>query len=278
MSATDIRRVVLVVLDGLRGELVQQGTLPNLDRLCDQGAWTNRATTVNPSVTAAAMLSLFTGVSPGRHGIGTDGFAIPPRADQLRPISRLLSAARLPTSIHMRRIPLHYRWLAARMKRLAGVAAFESRGRTSSEVLAAARPALEEQRRGLIFMHWPEADQAGHDHGWGSPEYLDAVTSLDHSVGNLVAQLESQRDLPLVIFCADHGGGGIDPFDHESDHPLDITIPILLWGAGVRPGALHDATLLDIPPTVLWALGLQQPSDYEGRPLLEAFEEEAAAA
>jgi hypothetical protein len=61
------------------------------------------------------------------------------------------------------------------------------------------------------------------------------------------------------------------PNDHESDHALDRTIPILLWGASVVPRQLGPAKLLDVPPTILSALGIAVPETYEGRILWEAF-------
>lgn len=50
---------------------------------------------------------------------------------------------------------------------------------------------------------------------------------------------------------------------------------LLLWGPGVKPGAVVQGTsLFDITPTVLHALGLPIPDDMDGRVLTEAFRPE----
>src|SRR5215813_9643309 len=59
-----VRRVVVVILDGLRPDAIQRFHLETLHRLMASGAWTLRGTTVAPSVTTAAVTSLMTGVSP----------------------------------------------------------------------------------------------------------------------------------------------------------------------------------------------------------------------
>ena len=70
---------------------------------------------------------------------------------------------------------------------------------------------------------------------------------------------------------ADHGGGGKQPNDHESDHPLDRTIPIAFSGAAIARRELGPVTLLDVPATIVHALGLSIPSSFEGSVLHEIF-------
>ena len=69
------------------------------------------------------------------------------------------------------------------------------------------------------------------------------------------------------------GGGGVLHNDHDHPHPTNDRIPLFLLGKQVQCGATsrEPARLLDIPPTVLWALGGTAPAQYEGRVLNEAF-------
>ena len=78
----------------------------------------------------------------------------------------------------------------------------------------------------------------------------------------------------LLIVTSDHGGGGAwGPYQHGSGSPEDVEVPLLIWGERVAAGTrLEPATLLDVAPTVLWALGMAPPYQYEGRPLLEGFQ------
>ncbi len=272
-TRTGIRRVIVVVLDGLRPDAIARFDLAHLRRAMQGGASTLDGVTVSPSVTAAAMTSLFTGVPPRLHGIESDRFHLPSPRRQLQPMTQLVAAAGLPVSVFMAEIPFLFRGLAKRFARVAGVEDTHLVGNTAPEILMAARHRLSAQRRGLLLFHWPDADRAGHAHGWMSAPYAEAARRLDASFGLLCALCEVSRDPgTLVIALADHGGGGVKADDHDSPHPLDRTIPILLAGGGVQAGALAPfASLLDVPPTVLWSLGLPVPAAWTGRPLLEAF-------
>jgi arylsulfatase A-like enzyme len=57
----------------------------------------------------------------------------------------------------------------------------------------------------------------------------------------------------------------------------DRTIPLLFAGAAVTGEELDAPSLLDVPATVLWALGVPVPTSYVGRPLHEAFTPVAVA-
>jgi arylsulfatase A-like enzyme len=84
----------------------------------------------------------------------------------------------------------------------------------------------------------------------------------------------------LTIICSDHGfkSGDRRP---ETPGRADVGqaalwhVPygvILMHGASVRPGStLHNATILDIAPTVVHALDLPLARDLSGHPIQEPF-------
>ncbi len=267
-----VRRVVLLVLDGLRADLVGDARFPHLAMLRDQSACTLNATTVLPSVTAAAMTSLFSGVAPCDHGIASDRFAMPRHVHRLRPLPREVARAGLHTTGIVRQVPWPLRPLARRIVRELGLATAHFVTADVRELLRAALPSLRDQPDGLIVMHWPDCDAIGHHHGWMSEPYLDAVSRMDAALGAVRAVLQPREHDTLLLALADHGGGGRVPDHHDSPHPLDCTIPIFLAGAGVQPQSLPDShTLLDVPATVLWSLGLPVPTAWSGVPITQAF-------
>jgi predicted AlkP superfamily pyrophosphatase or phosphodiesterase len=264
--------VVLVVLDGLRPDAVNPTDHPNLTRLAAGGATAIGATTVAPSVTAAAMSSLLTGVDPSVHGVRSDRFHIPRTATKLSPMPKVLTEGHYPTAAYLAEVPLLFRGLATRIANQAGVIDARFIGATSTAIVRSARHAVTLQRRGLIIMHWPDADRAGHDFGWMSPEYMAASRAMDAALGNLAALLEVPRDPgTLLIALSDHGGGGATVNDHDSDHPLDRGIVLTIAGRNVANQIIERPSLLDVPPTILWALGSRIPANYAGRPLTTAF-------
>jgi predicted AlkP superfamily pyrophosphatase or phosphodiesterase len=272
--------VIVAVLDGLRPDAIDRFGLRHWATLARQSAWTPRATSVAPSVTAVALTSLFTGVAPSVHGIESETFALPRQPQRLVPVTRVLADAGIASHTFIRRLPFVYRGLARRFSRLAGVDGAVFAGDTAAEILGAAHDVLADRRPGFVFLHWPDADRAGHAHGWMSPDYGAAARRLDFALGALALLTDVTRDPgTLLIACADHGGGGADPKHHNSAHPDDRTIPVLLAGGAVTAGRLPDGVhWLDIPATVLWALGAPVPATYTGRPIAAAFAGVSAAA
>jgi len=279
-SPIGIERVILVVLDGLRPDAVERLRLHNWNRLAARGASTLQATTVAPSITTAAMASLLTGVAPESHGIRSDRLHAPRASRHVHPLPRCLRGAGVPTSAYIRTIPWIFRGVASRWSKALGVGDPNFVGAHAHDVVYAARRRLADPRRGMILMHLPDADRAGHEYGWMSDEYLAGAQRLDAALGLVSAfGLVDEDPATLLIAFADHGGGGTDPRDHDSAHPLNATIPLLVSGACVRQGALDArASLLDVPATVLWSFGVPIPPSYAGKPLLEAFKQIPVAA
>ncbi len=270
--AAPAKRVVLLVLDGLRADLVGDPRFPHLSALRDSSAHTLRATTVSPSVTAVAMTSLLSGVGPHTHGVNSDRFRVPQPRVPLETIPQVVRTGGLPSQGFVRQVPWLIRPLARRIVSALGLTSATFTTANAQALLSAAMPALRAQRTGFIVIHWPDCDAIGHRTGWMSAAYLAAVTRMDDALGVLRRELASSRNDTLLIALADHGGGGRIATHHDSAHPLDTTIPIFLDGAGVYPQVLRDGhSILDVSATAVWALGLPIPSQYAGTPLRDAF-------
>ncbi|NJN95378.1 MAG: hypothetical protein HC875_15350 [Anaerolineales bacterium] len=84
---------------------------------------------------------------------------------------------------------------------------------------------------------------------------------------------EDYLDQTLLIITADHGGSGVK---HGSNSPEDMTIPWLAVGPGVPAGKVLQSKIItyDTAATALYAFGLPIPENWDGRPVLEIFEEE----
>jgi predicted AlkP superfamily phosphohydrolase/phosphomutase len=99
----------------------------------------------------------------------------------------------------------------------------------------------------------------------------------DEEVGKVLAHYKNP---PLVIVCSDHGAGpavGAESVDvpeylHLSGaHRIDGIV--IANGPGIKKGAtVEGATIYDIAPTILYALGLPTGKDMDGRVLTDIFE------
>lgn len=273
ISSPRVSRVIVVVLDGLRADAVPLLALGTITRLARDGASSMSAQTVSPSVTAAAMGSLLTGVRPIDHGLSSDRFRVPRPRVALDPLPRVLATAGIPSHAFLAGLPFGYGPVASRLAQMAGMTRATFRGAGAIEILAAAHQTLARESRGLFLLHWPDGDRAGHAHGWLSRDYVAAVRRMDEALGVLDAVTRASQDPEtLLVVMADHGGGGAVYRNHDSAHPHDRTIPLVLAGGRVVSGELAPCTsLLDVPATVAWAMGAPVPTGYAGRAMVEAF-------
>jgi predicted AlkP superfamily pyrophosphatase or phosphodiesterase len=124
---------------------------------------------------------------------------------------------------------------------------------------------------GLMLMHFPDGDLAGHEYGWMSRQQLRAYKNDDDSFGLLLEVMKSSNmyDGTLIIITSDHGGHDTT---HGSNLPEDMTIPWILNGPRVVPGELQTQVyIMDTAATVAYALGLPLQPEWDGVPIYEAF-------
>ena len=267
-----IPRVVVISIDGLRGDAIAAANAPTLLRLIREGSSSMTAQTVMPSLTLPAHTSMLTGVIPLRHGILWNDdlttlpqlLEVPTIFDVIRDAgytsAMFVGKSKLRTIVHTSaptRVsipPVDETWLADKV---------------ASQVLAYI--AIAKPKPNMIFIHLPDVDLTGHDAGWMSPAYLATVRHTDSTDAQLWQGLKLAfgTDLTLII-TADHGG-----LDHAHyDGSLSTTtIPWIAWGRGVQPHLLSgDVHVVDTAPTVLWLLGLVPPAGWDGVAVMSAFQ------
>jgi arylsulfatase A-like enzyme len=266
------RKVVLIVVDGLRPDVVTEGDMPILEELMLQGWRAEQAVTVRPSVTVAALTSLATGVSPATHGLTEAKLRHLPGTRGLRPLPMELRRLGVETSIVTPEIPGAGRWLAGALVRLAGACRLITPASAPNVLMDTAVRHLEaNMKRELVVVYLNDADLAGHAWGWMSPAYRQAAKAIDRALAHIVRLADDPET--LVVITADHGGGGVLERDHDHPHPINDAIPLILLGGRVVPAFTSSSPvrLLDIPPTVLHGFGGTAPRAYEGRVIHEAF-------
>ena len=268
--------VIVISIDGLRPDAIGKFNAETLQRLAREGSYSLNARTITPSLTLPSHTSMITGVEPRIHGITwnknrveADGLVTVPTIFSLARAQGLTTAAvfskgkfehlLLPGSVDYAVLPEGDRhWYA---------------GRTATEV----EKYLSEATPDLLFVHIGEPDYAGHTIGWMGFAYGWAVRRADGAVARVLAAADKAfgEGEYTVILTADHGG-------HERTHgtsaDTDMTIPWIAWGKGVRSGEElpHGVHTTDTAATVLWLLGLNEPSEYAGVPVQAAFESRPA--
>jgi arylsulfatase A-like enzyme len=105
-------------------------------------------------------------------------------------------------------------------------------------------------------------------------DYYGCVTSIDNSVGKLVAELKQQGIFgnTVVLFMSDHGCHfkTRNTEYKRSPHDSSMHIPLIMSGPGFNRGAevRELVSQVDVTPTILAACGAQIPQVMQGRSLL----------
>lgn len=263
--------VILISIDGLRPDAIGQFQAATLNRLMVEGSSTLAATTILPSKTLPSHTSMLTGQPPDVHGVSWNNKLSPKQKELHVPTvfavlrsqgfvtaaffsKPKFSTLQRPGSLDYSKAPGGWwgHWPADRMVR------------DVEQYLSAERP-------NLLFVHLSDADRAGHDFGWMSPRYGEAVQRIDTSIAGILtvaAQTFGAGNFTVIV-TADHGG---HDRDHGSEDPRDTTIPWIAWGRAVKPGLLGaNLKTMDTAATILWLFRVPEPTDWLGDPVTAAF-------
>lgn len=262
------KHVFIISMDGGKPEVMQQSAMPITMGMVADGAATWQAQTVFPSITLVSHTSMLTGRGPYAHKVMWNNW-VPQRG--LVPV---------PTIFHLAKEHGGIRTAAFAGKEkfnhlntpgdIDDFGVIDIDAQPLARVMAAY---IIERKPNLCFIHFADTDSAGHAYGWGSPEQIKAFADQDEGMQILLAAIDVAgiKDESVVIISADHGG-------HEKTHgtkdPADMTIPWIAWGKGVKKGFVIDTavTTYDTAATALWLLGVAIPADWDGKPVVSAFE------
>jgi predicted AlkP superfamily pyrophosphatase or phosphodiesterase len=255
-------RVVLFLVDGMRPDGMQQAETPNMDAIMRKGTYTLKAKTVMPSVTLPTHMSLFHSVKPDRHNTLTNTYA-----PQVRPISGLIEV------IHQAEMvtAMCYNWEQLRdLSRPGSLTAnmyfsinHAGMGESDRQLTKHAISWLTENPFHFAFIYLGQVDEFGHNEGWMSEPYLEAIEHADACIGQVMGTLG--EDVHYMV-TADHGGHGSM---HGTPKKKDMIIPFLMCGPEVyyRGKLKEEVSIIDIAPTILKILKLDAPAKWKGIPI-----------
>jgi arylsulfatase A-like enzyme len=123
--------------------------------------------------------------------------------------------------------------------------------------------------------HIPQ-DLAPFPGDWKSqlPDYYGIIARIDECFGRVLKELADQKleDNTIVVFTTDHGCHfrTRNPEYKRSCHDASVRIPMVIRGPGFEAGRVVPelVSLVDLPPTLLEAAGLQVSPAMQGRSLL----------
>jgi len=267
--APRFERVLIVSFDGLRPDAIAEADMTNVLSLMQTGAYTFGAQTIMPSVTLPSHSSMLVGTCPAKHivrwneyvpengyAIGTDLFD-------------LAHAAGLRTVMVVGKEKLRQVTEPASTDYFAFVDDTDKIKDPFTIEQLAIQQILKDFN--LMFVHFPNGDLQGHNHGWMSYKQLKQYGRDDESFGYILETLKNMGlyESTLIIITADHGGHDTT---HGTDRLEDMTIPWIISGLGIQNRQLMTQVhITDTAATVAFALGLSIPPEWDGSPVTEAF-------
>ena len=271
-----IRKVVIISIDGLRPDLALRANTPNIHALMNIGSFTFWARTTAESVTLPSHTSMLTGVTPVKHGIQWNSDL--PLKHPVYPL--------FPTIFEL----AHQAGYTTAM--VAGKSKFISLAKPGTlnwmyipsspkdddlNVAAQAVSMIFTHQPDLLFVHLPGVDGAGHQYGWASEQQMNAIAEADEYLGLILWALDQRhlRDSTFILVTADHGGAGLS---HGPDDPRSRNIPWITVGPGIRRG-VDLTTYVDLVintedtfSTVAYLLGIPIIKQVDGKPVLEILD------
>jgi predicted AlkP superfamily pyrophosphatase or phosphodiesterase len=295
LPATPIAQHVFIIsIHGGKPEAISHSDMPVLQKLAAEGAWTWTAQTIHPSITLPSHTSMLTGVTPEKHHILWNAWK--PKAGVVQ-VPTIFAEARqqgLSTAMFVGKEKFRHLLQPGTvdefdfdngqatevLNSVVGQLAPTKSDTVPAQIVArhAASHILRE-KPALCFIHFTDADDAGHRDGWGSPQQLRAFADVDAALREVLEAIERAgiaRESVLII-TADHGGHAKT---HGSRMPEDMNIPWIVWGSNVKQNyaICEPVVTYDTAATALWLLDIPCPPSYDGKPVTSAFSQSLRAA
>ncbi|MDR3121989.1 MAG: alkaline phosphatase family protein [Clostridiales bacterium] len=266
-------KVILALVDGMRPDSISKCGSDFADAFLKKSLYYAEAQTVMPSVTLPCHMSLFHSVVPERHGVTTNTY-VPP----VRPIDGLIEQLNKfdkKSAIFYNWEELRDLWRPGNVVHSCYMTGDISAGvhYDDSALTDLALAYLQKSSPSFLFLYLGATDIAGHDFGWMSEKYLQAVKTAWNCIERVYGA--APKDCTLIV-TADHGGHGRG---HGENIPEDMTIPIALHISPETPAAksakgassvkgANSANIIDIAPTVTKLLGVPPVKEWEGKSLI----------
>ena len=286
--------IVVITIDTLRADHLGSygyggGKTPALDAMAAEGARFVDVVAHVP-LTLPSHASLFTGLTPPRHGVRNNpDFALPAGVPT---VAERFHAAGYSTAAFVSGFPLHRRFGLAK-----GFEVYDDRfprgeewsgapytERRADQTVAAARAWLERRNADAPFFLWVHLFDPHRPYDPPEPfrtefraaPYDGEIAFVDTQIAELRRLIAAAGGQTIVFVTADHGEGLNE--HGEPTHGLfvydsTIRVPLIVAGDGVPPGRViaAPAALVDIAPTLLDLATLAPLAISDGRSLAPAL-------
>ena len=125
--------------------------------------------------------------------------------------------------------------------------------------------ALKTQKYDFICLNFANGDMVGHTGVYDA--IVKAVKAVDECVGDVVEAAKANGY--EVVQIADHGNADHAINADGTPNTAHSLYPVPIVVVSDRVAAVHNGVLADVAPTVLKLMGLPQPAEMTGKPLID---------
>jgi predicted AlkP superfamily pyrophosphatase or phosphodiesterase len=271
------RHVFIISFDQGNPDLIEKTPMPTFHGMADEGAHTWSAYTIVPSLTLPSHTSMLTGVGPQVHQILWNDYEPEKGVVKVPTIFSLAKKRGLVTAMFVGKEKFKHLLIPGSVD----VFVWPQPEDDAKAVARAFAERVSELKPNLCFIHFRDPDTMGHKYGANSPEKIQALKDCDEALKTIKDAIASAGLLKssVIILTADHGShdtknrAGKTVATHGSAESIDVRIPWVAWGKGVRKNFTITAPVVqyDTAATALWLLDVPLPESFWGRPVTSAF-------
>jgi hypothetical protein len=251
MAATSApleKKVLIIGVDGTMSEKLALARTPNLDAMKAVGAFTDKAITAPTTHSASCWSSMFTGVWMDKHGVTN--------ADNSFTGNRFALYPNFFKRIEM----FNNSYSTVGYARWNGVTnawvGVDTMKVFSSDPIIVSNTCvlLTNGNPDVFFTILLAVDDAGHNPGWNTTNYIAAIETADGRVGQIMNALTNRATYTnedwLVVVMADHG-------EHDSTMTRSRLVFQLFVGSSVPHGTIYPTpSIVDVCATVFAHMGI----------------------
>lgn len=257
------KHVIILGVDGA-GAFFGPGVTPNTYQIFKGAASSYTARCATPSISAQCWGSMLHGVPPVCHRL-TNSLVGSKPFDSNSPYPSIFRIAR--ESLPYANLVSICNWNPINIGIIEdyyGVVketAYDDEGVTR-QILAY----LEHNYPTLMFVQFDSVDEAGHAHGYGSEDHLQALGAVDGMIARVFEAVKAKGMLDDTLFIVSTDHGGTPDGSHGGDSDAEMNIFMGIRGKTVADGQLLvDAEGQDIAAITAHALGLEIPESWTSR-------------
>ncbi|MGB5498374.1 MAG: alkaline phosphatase family protein [Maribacter sp.] len=272
-----VKHVVVIGVDAMSPDGIVNANTPVMDDIMKNGSYTLNARGVLPTSSSTNWASMVSGAGPEQHGVTSNGWERDDRT--ITPITTGMENI-FPTIFGVLReqrpemeIGAIYTWEGFGRLIERSALSYDKTKPSDELTLKKAVGYIKEKKPDFLFIHFDDVDHVGHETGHKTPQFYDAVATVDKQIGEIIQATKDAGIFNETVFIvsADHGGIG---YGHGGETLDELEIPFLLYGKGIKKGYLikNKVYTYDNAATVASLLEVSQPYAWIGKPVKSAFE------